>query len=71
MADGRLRFTTEAGPLEISVCTPRIVRVTLGTPAPLSFVEPRTWAPVAFESTGGEPVRRVATRDLSIEVETP
>ena len=69
MADGRLRFTSEAGPLEVSVCTPRIVRVTLGAPAPLSFVEPRTWAPVAFESAGGEPVR-VATRDLRVEVET-
>src|SRR6266850_916440 len=69
MADGRLRFTSEAGPLEVSVCTPRIVRVTLGAPAPLSFVEPRTWAPVAFASAGGEPVR-VATRDLRVEVET-
>src|SRR2546423_4818802 len=69
MADARLRFTSEAGPLEVSVCTPRIVRVTLGAPAWLSFVEPRTWAPVAFESAGGEPVR-VATRDLRVEVET-
>src|SRR2546430_22588 len=70
MADGRLRFTSEAGPIEVSVCTPRIVRVTLGAPAPLSFVEPRTWAPVAFESAGGEPVSSVATRDLRVEVET-
>jgi len=64
-----LRFTTEAGPLEISICTPRIVRVTLGAPAALSFVEPRTWAPVAFETAGGEPVRRLATRDLSVDIE--
>lgn len=70
MADARVRFTSEAGPLELSVCTSRIVRVTLGAPAPLSFVEPRTWAPVAFESAGGEPVSRVATRDLRIEAET-
>jgi alpha-glucosidase len=69
MADARLRFTSETGPVEVDVCTPRIVRVTFGEPAPLSFVEPRTWAPVAFETAGGGPAR-VATRDLRVEAET-
>jgi len=69
MADASLRFRSEAGPVEIALCTSRIVRVTLGAPAPQSFVGPRTWAPVAFESAGGEPVR-LATRDVTVEAAT-
>ena len=69
MADASLRFTSPAGPVELTVCTSRIVRVTLGAPSPLSFVGPRMWPPVPFERAGGEPAR-IATPDLRVEAET-
>ena len=64
-----LHFSEAAGPVEITVCSPRIVRVTLGPPPPASLVGPRAWASTPFDIIEGEPVR-VATSDLQLEVET-
>src|SRR5580765_5476618 len=66
-----LRFSSAADPVEVTFCSSRIVRVSLGageSPA-ASFVGPRVWAPPPFEVVDGEPVR-LATSDLRLEVET-
>jgi alpha-glucosidase len=66
-----LGFSSAAGPIGVTVCSPRIVRVTLGASrAPeISYVAPRSWAPASFEITEGEVVR-LATSDLQLDVET-
>ncbi|MET0851357.1 MAG: hypothetical protein ABW020_09535, partial [Candidatus Rokuibacteriota bacterium] len=58
-----------AGSPVLTVCTSRIVRVSVGAspPAEASFVGPRTWAPAAFDLADGEPAR-ISTGDLRIEV---
>jgi alpha-glucosidase (family GH31 glycosyl hydrolase) len=68
--DATLVFPSAAGPIAVTVCSPRIVRVALGaSPTPeISYVVPRRWAPVPFEVTDGEVVR-LATRDLRLDVE--
>jgi len=66
-----LRFSNSTGPVEVTFCSARIVRVSLGageSPA-ASFVGPRVWVPPPFEVVDGEPVRLV-TSDLRLEVET-
>ena len=69
--DATLGFSSAAGPIAVTVCSPRIVRVALGaSQAPeISYVVPRSWAPTPFEITEGEVVR-LATSDLQLDVET-
>ena len=69
--DATLVFPSAAGPIAVTVCSPRIVRVALGaSPTPeISYVAPQRWAPAPFEVTEGEVVR-LATRDLRLDVET-
>src|SRR5262245_28728077 len=66
--DGTL-YVPGAGAPVLTICTPRIVRVSVGASlsAEASFVGPRTWAPVAFDVADREPAR-VSTGDLRIEV---
>src|ERR687883_436642 len=54
-----LRLGTALGQLEVTVCTPRIVRVRLapdGRPASPSYLAPRAWPPVEFVVRPGEPL---------------
>jgi alpha-D-xyloside xylohydrolase len=69
--DASLRFAGAAGSVAVTICTSRIVRVSLGATqtSGASFVAPRTWASPPFEVADGEPVR-IATSDLRLEVET-
>ncbi|HKQ67532.1 MAG TPA: hypothetical protein VJZ73_21105, partial [Methylomirabilota bacterium] len=73
--DASLSFAGDAGPVTVTICSPRIVRVSFGASATasgadeVSFVGPRAWAPTPFDVADGEPVR-VSTRDLRLEVDT-
>jgi len=68
--DATLRLTGGPEPIAVTVCSPRIVRVSFGpTPSPeISFVAPRTWASPPVEITDG-PSTRLATSDLRMDVE--
>jgi hypothetical protein len=70
--DTTLHFDTASGPIAVTVCSPRIVRVAFGAshPPEQSFVLPRAWAPAPFEITDGEVVH-LATRDLRLAIDTP
>src|SRR5205807_4798703 len=60
------------GQLEVTVCTPRIVRVRSaldGRPAPPSYLAPRAWPPVEFAVRPGEPMA-IDTGSLMLRVET-
>jgi alpha-glucosidase (family GH31 glycosyl hydrolase) len=69
--DAGLDFASEGGPVRLTFCSPRIVRVAFGTePATgASFVAPRTWAPPSIQIAEGDPIR-LATTDLRLEVAT-
>jgi Domain of unknown function (DUF4968) len=69
--DASLHFTGAAGSVAVTVCTPRIVRASLGASqtSEASAVDPRVWASTPFEIAHGEPVR-IATSDLWLEGET-
>src|SRR2546423_529927 len=67
-----LSFATALGQIEVTVCTPRIVRVRLaldGQPAPPSYLAPRAWPPVEFAVRPGEPMA-IDTGRLMLRVET-
>ena len=72
--DGGLSFAGDAGPVTVTICSPRIVRVSFGASAiasgadEVSFVGARAWAPTPFDVTDGEPVR-VSTRDVRLEID--
>lgn len=67
-----LSFATALGRLEVTACTPRIVRVRLrmeGFPDGTSYLAPRDWGPVEMSVSMGEPI--VAdTGAVSIRIET-
>ncbi len=66
-----LRVGGAAGPVEISVCSPRIVRVARGgggAPEGRSFVGARRWPTPAFDVADGE-TASLATSDLRVEVD--
>ncbi|HKO24996.1 MAG TPA: hypothetical protein VJY65_09725, partial [Chloroflexota bacterium] len=71
-----LRLGTALGQLEVTVCTPRIVRVRLapdGRPAPPSYLAPRAWPPVdcAVRPASGPSARSVIEiGSLVVQVET-
>src|SRR5205085_10799085 len=71
-----LSLATALGPLEVTVCTPRIVRVRLapdGRPAPPSHLAPREWPPVDFAvrpASGPQARSAIETGSLVLEVET-
>ncbi len=69
--DAALHFAGGPDPIAVTVCSPRIVRVTLGASgaSDTSFVVPRTWAPTPLETTDGEVVR-IKTSDLQLACET-
>ena len=76
MKDLRIRHAGLAlaggsGPVAVTFCSPRIVRVSVGEaqPSAVSFVAPRTWTPPRVEVTDGEPVR-LGTSVLRLEVAT-
>ena len=67
-----LNLATALGQLEVTVCTPRIVRVRLalaGQPAPPSYLAARAWPPVELAVRPGEPMA-VDTGSLMLQVET-
>jgi alpha-glucosidase (family GH31 glycosyl hydrolase) len=68
--DASVHLPGAASPV-LTVCTPRIVRVSVGASpaAEASFVGPRTWAPAAFDLAGGQPAG-ISTSDLRVEVAT-
>src|SRR5262245_64220088 len=69
--DAGLDFVGADGPVKVTFCSSRIVRVAFGA-APVSgasFVEPRTWVPPSIQAADGDPLR-LATTDLRLEVET-
>src|SRR5262249_62175750 len=57
--DAGLELAGGSGPVAVTFCSPRIVRVSFGEPRPsaASFVAPPTFAPPRVEVTEGEPVR--------------
>ena len=67
--DGRLDLTGPDGPVAVTFCSPRIVRVSVGgdQPRAASFVAPETWSPPLVDATCGEPAR-LATSDLRLEI---
>jgi alpha-glucosidase (family GH31 glycosyl hydrolase) len=71
-----LSLGTALGQLEVTVCTPRIVRVRLapdGRPAPPSYLAPRAWPPVDFAvqpASGPQARSAIETGSLVVEVET-
>jgi hypothetical protein len=67
-----LRFATAMGPVEVTFCSSRIVRVTVGAgdAQAASYVGSRVWPPPPFEVGDGEPVR-LATSDLSRSAAMP
>src|SRR5262249_55305134 len=69
--DAGLDFASADGPVKVTFCSSRIVRVTFGAgQAPgASFVAPRTWTPPPVQVADQDPVR-LATSDLRLEVET-
>src|SRR5215831_11213384 len=69
--DAGLELAGGSGPVAVTFCSPRIVRVSFGEPRPsaASFVAPRTWAPPPIDVAQGDPMR-LATSDLRLEVET-
>src|SRR5215831_15539612 len=69
--DAGLELAGASGPVAITFCSPRIVRVSFGEPRPsaASFVAPRTFAPSSVEVAEGEPVR-LGTSALRLEVAT-
>jgi alpha-glucosidase (family GH31 glycosyl hydrolase) len=65
-----LSFSTPLGNVEITVCTPRIVRVRLiqgAAPDTPSYIEPRDWPPVDPSVQSGAPVR-VETGALTLQI---
>ncbi len=66
--DAGLELASTSGPVAVTFCSPRIVRVSFGEDRPptASFVAPRIWTPPAIEVTEGEPVR-VGTSALRLE----
>ena len=71
-----LSLATGLGQLEVTVCTPRIVRVRLapdGRPAPPSYLAPRAWPPVDFAvrpAIGPSARSAIDTGSLVVQVET-
>ena len=66
-----LRIPGDGGPLAVTVCSPRIVRVELedgSMPRP-SFVLPREWPDVPVQLTGEGPIR-IATSAFQLDVAT-
>ena len=61
--DASLLFAGDAGPVTVTVCSARIVRVSFGAGAgapgaeEVSFVGPRAWAPTQLDVADVEPVR--------------
>jgi alpha-glucosidase len=70
--DASVHFDTASGPIVVTVCSPRIVRVVFGASQlpERPLVVPRSWEPAPFEVTDGEVVR-LATSDLRLAMETP
>jgi alpha-glucosidase (family GH31 glycosyl hydrolase) len=68
--DATVRPTGGSEPLAITLCSPRIVRVSFGPSVSpeISFVAPRAWPPPPFEVADG-PTVRVTTSDLRVEIE--
>src|SRR5262249_18168730 len=67
-----LHFATALGRLEVTACTPRIVRVRLrmeGFPDGTSYLAPRDWAPVELAVDGGEAIA-ADTGAVSLRIET-
>ncbi|MGH2390002.1 MAG: TIM-barrel domain-containing protein [Chloroflexota bacterium] len=63
---------TPLGTLQITVCTPRIVRIRLvqeGQLSGFSYVEPREWPTLAIDLTSGEPTR-VNTGAFTVRFQT-
>jgi alpha-glucosidase (family GH31 glycosyl hydrolase) len=69
--DGSLHFAGADGPVAVTPCSPRIVRVSLGENPTheAAFAAPRAWAPASFQLSDDEPVR-LTTSDLRLEIAT-
>ena len=73
--DTGLRFGLARSSVEVTVCSARIVRVSVAEREgsnpehAVSYVEPRAWSPPPIEITEGPPAR-LATSDLRLEVGT-
>src|SRR5262244_89249 len=69
--DAGLELAGGSGPVAVTFCSPRIVRVSFGEhrPPAASFVAPRTFTPPTVEVIEGEPVR-LGTSALRLEVAT-
>src|SRR5205085_6760806 len=71
-----LSLGTALGQLEVTLCTPRIVRVRLapnGRPAPPSYLAPRAWPPVDFAvrpASGPQARSAIETGSLTDQAET-
>ena len=65
-----LRYSTAAGAIAITICSPRIARVqfTPTNPRTMSFVEPRQWAETSFEARPGSP-SVISTEFLSVSID--
>jgi len=57
--DAGLDFASADGPVKVTFCSSRIVRVAFGTDhaAGASFVAPRAWAPPSIQVAEGDPAR--------------